>query len=65
MIKCSYCGYEFNEKDTLKGCKTCPMTKVCNKYKCPNCGFHILKEPKIIKQLKKWVSKIGFKNKNR
>ncbi|KNF09193.1 hypothetical protein CLPU_4c02390 [Gottschalkia purinilytica] len=56
-MKCSFCGYEFNEEESLKGCSSCPMSKNCDKYKCPNCGYEILKEPKFIKFLKKWGRK--------
>ncbi|EOC99525.1 hypothetical protein [Caldisalinibacter kiritimatiensis] len=59
MIKCSFCGYEFNEDEAAKGCKSCPMSKACNKYKCPNCGFEIPKEPKFIQLIKKWGRKNG------
>ncbi|WP_066502120.1 hypothetical protein [Abyssisolibacter fermentans] len=65
MIKCSFCGYEFDEQQLKEGCVNCPMSKACNKFKCPNCGFHVMKEPKLIIQLKKWVKKIEFRNKNK
>lgn len=62
-MKCNYCGFEFDEQELLKSCKSCPMSKACNKMKCPNCGYQILKEPKTILLLKKWVNKIGFRSK--
>ena len=57
MIKCEFCGNEFSEDESIKGCKGCPMSKSCNKYKCPNCGYEMLKEPKLIKIIKKWVKR--------
>lgn len=60
MIKCSFCGHEFTEEQSVAGCVSCPMHKSCNKHKCPNCGYEILKEPKLIQVLKKW----GRKNEN-
>jgi hypothetical protein len=55
MIKCSFCGHEFNEHDGKVCCSGCPMSKTCNKLKCSNCGFEMLKEPGIIKFIKrKW-----------
>jgi hypothetical protein len=60
MIKCGFCGYEFKEDVKKVGCSGCPMSCTCNKYKCPNCGFEILKEPGIIKFIKrKWRRKYG------
>ncbi|WP_202708581.1 hypothetical protein [Sporosalibacterium faouarense] len=57
MIKCSFCGYEFQADESKIGCSGCPLSGTCNKYKCPNCGFEIPKEPKIIKLIKKWRHK--------
>lgn len=57
MIKCSFCGHEFEEHEGVAGCASCPMHKNCNKHKCPNCGFEIPKEPKLISVLKKWRKK--------
>jgi len=52
MIKCSFCGTEFDENDSVKACAGCPMSKACNKLKCPNCGYEALKEPKLIRLIK-------------
>ncbi|KPU26674.1 hypothetical protein TR13x_08830 [Caloranaerobacter sp. TR13] len=59
MIKCNFCGYEFNENESQKGCHGCPLNKSCNKYKCPNCGFEIPKEPKLIQLIRKWRKRNG------
>lgn len=53
-MKCSFCGYEFQEEESKTSCNGCPMSKSCGKQKCPNCGFEMPKEPKIISFLKKW-----------
>lgn len=39
-MKCSYCGYEFNEEGS-RGCKSCPLQARCGKVKCPNCGYEM------------------------
>ncbi len=52
MITCSFCGYEFDEKETVKSCSSCPMNKNCGKIKCPNCNFE---NPKPLK----WLSAVG------
>jgi rubredoxin len=58
MIKCSFCGNSFLESQGVASCKGCPMSKTCNKIKCPHCGFETLKEPGIIKFFRKiWGKK--------
>lgn len=57
MNKCSFCGFEFNETESTASCSGCPMSKTCNKSKCPNCGYEILKEPGIIRFLRKFKKK--------
>ncbi|WHH59967.1 hypothetical protein [Petroclostridium sp. X23] len=57
MIKCRFCGTEFLEQESKAGCRGCPLSKTCNKYKCPNCGYEIPKEPKFIQMIKKWGMK--------
>ena len=52
-MKCSLCGYEFNEKEAEGACKNCPMMKDCKLIKCPNCGFETPPEPKWLKYFKK------------
>jgi len=59
MNKCSFCGYTFGGKESLKACDGCPMTKTCNKFKCPNCGYEMLKEPGLVKLFKKWRKNNG------
>jgi len=55
MIKCGFCGHEFDEKDGVAACGCCPLHITCDKSKCPKCGFEISKEPAIIKFIKrKW-----------
>lgn len=57
MMKCGFCGYEFSGDESKTGCRGCPLSKRCNKYKCPNCGYEMPKEPKLIEILKKWGRK--------
>lgn len=42
-MKCSFCGYEFNET-TAHGCGSCPLNTTCSKVRCPNCGFEMPRE---------------------
>lgn len=42
-MKCSFCGYEFNEGG-LRPCEACPFKAGCGKVKCPNCGYEMPRE---------------------
>jgi predicted Zn-ribbon and HTH transcriptional regulator len=49
------CGYEFDKEEAIDACKNCPtiMSGSCNFIKCPNCGFEIAAESKLLKLLGK------------
>lgn len=47
MITCSFCGNSFNDEDAVKGCSGCPMSKSCNKIKCPKCNYENVKVKKF------------------
>ncbi|NOX97382.1 MAG: hypothetical protein GXO98_04865 [Nitrospirae bacterium] len=49
-MKCSLCGYEFEEKETSSACVGCPLTKGCQLIKCPNCGYEVPAEPRWLKR---------------
>ncbi len=51
-MKCTFCGFEFNENEAEDACRGCPIKK-CDMSKCPNCGYEILPEPKLIKFLRR------------
>lgn len=53
-MKCNFCGFEFDEKESISGCKNCPLKKNCSLVKCPNCGYETLPEPDWIKKIKQW-----------
>lgn len=50
MITCSFCGNVFDENENTKSCSGCPMSKNCNKVKCPKCNFENTK-PLNLKQI--------------
>jgi len=52
-MKCTLCGYIFDENEAPRSCKGCPMMKGCKLIRCPNCSFEIPREPKWIKYLKR------------
>ncbi|HHW01807.1 MAG TPA: hypothetical protein GXX35_03145 [Thermoanaerobacterales bacterium] len=44
MMKCSFCGLEFDEKSPdAASCKGCPMSGHCGKIRCPRCGFEMVR----------------------
>ncbi|MCX7711861.1 MAG: hypothetical protein N2484_18615 [Clostridia bacterium] len=55
-MKCEFCGFEFNEHESRSGCSGCPMSKSCNKLKCPNCNYEMVpvSEIRLLDNIKKW-----------
>lgn len=54
-MKCTLCGYEFNEVAADRACSGCSLMKSCKLIKCPNCGFETPAEPKWLKKLRKKI----------
>ena len=54
---CPLCGYQFREEEGVAACHGCLLATSCHMVKCPNCGYEIIKEPKLIKALKSWRKK--------
>lgn len=52
-MKCSLCGYEFEKEESAISCKGCPFLKGCDMIRCPNCGFEVPAESKLVKVLKR------------
>jgi len=52
-MKCSLCGFQFEEHETSATCEGCPFSKSCNKVCCPNCGYQIPLKSKLIKFFQK------------
>ncbi len=48
MIRCDFCGYEFDPACTEKSCRGCPISKSCGQIICPRCGYPTLPEAKLI-----------------
>ena len=53
-MKCPLCGYQFREENGKAVCKGCPLAGACHMVRCPNCGYDVPTEPKLIKVLKAW-----------
>ena len=50
-MKCSLCGFDFNEENVKSSCSACPLSKGCGLIRCPNCGFEMAPEAKWIKKV--------------
>jgi Fe2+ transport system protein FeoA len=50
-MKCSLCGYTFDELEASSGCASCGFSKGCDLVRCPNCGYEAAPDPKWIKRL--------------
>jgi rubredoxin len=57
-MKCTLCGFEFDEKNAKAGCADCLMMKNCGLIKCPNCGYEFPKTPE-------WINKLLEKGKSK
>ncbi|NIP66674.1 hypothetical protein GWN63_01040 [Candidatus Bathyarchaeota archaeon] len=53
-MKCSLCGYEFEEDESVMTCRGCPLRRGCNMIRCPNCGYEVPARSKLAKILKRW-----------
>ena len=53
-MKCSLCGYQFDEESSEAACKGCPLAGACHMVRCPNCGYEMPVEPKLVKAFKAW-----------
>lgn len=54
MMKCPLCGDQFREEDGKAACKGCPLAGACHMVRCPNCGYDMPAEPKLVKVFKAW-----------
>lgn len=53
-MKCTLCGYEFDEKKAQAACSGCSLVKKCDLIRCPNCNFEMIPEPAWLKKLREW-----------
>jgi DNA-directed RNA polymerase subunit RPC12/RpoP len=53
-MKCALCGHQFEEKEAQTACAGCPVAGACHMIRCPNCGYDMPAEPKLVKVLQAW-----------
>lgn len=56
-MKCPLCGYRFEADSVKSACGGCPLSGHCHLVRCPNCGYDMPKEPKLVKAFKAWRNK--------
>jgi len=59
LMKCGFCGFEFDEEEANTGCKSCPMSSGCRMIKCPRCNYENPPEPTLVRKIKKILKKSG------
>lgn len=55
-ITCGLCGMTF-EPGEKGGCGGCPIRKDCGLICCPNCGYQMPKESKLVDWMKRRLNK--------
>ncbi len=58
-MKCLLCGLEFRQGKEVSGCRGCPLARSCGLVRCPNCGYEVPLEPKLLRVFKKWRKKVN------
>jgi len=53
-VRCPLCGHRFGEEEGWAACQGCPLARNCQRRRCPNCGYDVPLEPKLVKILKAW-----------
>jgi len=49
---CGFCGTSFVLSDAEAVCHNCPLAGACNLIRCPQCGYEMPPEAKLISRLK-------------
>ena len=52
MMKCGFCGYEFDPAEAETACNGCPLVRDCRLVRCPRCNYEMPPEPGLIKWLR-------------
>ncbi len=52
-MKCGFCGHEFDPAQADRACSGCPLVGNCALVRCPQCGYEMPPESKLIGWLRK------------
>lgn len=47
-MNCGFCGYEFDQTLADTACNGCPLVKGCPLVRCPQCGYEMPPEAKLV-----------------
>jgi Fe2+ transport system protein FeoA len=48
FVRCGFCGYEFNWDRAQTACTACPLARGCHLVCCPQCGYQMPPEAKLV-----------------
>lgn len=65
LVHCDFCGLDFDPACAELSCTGCPLQRNCSKITCPNCGYPVLPEARLIGWIKKLRSNIGESQRKR
>jgi len=54
VMRCSFCGCEFDEEEGAKTCGACAAFGGCRMVMCPRCGYEMPQESSLIKLIRRW-----------
>ncbi|MEE8391112.1 MAG: hypothetical protein V3S14_09995 [Anaerolineae bacterium] len=46
--KCGFCGHEFDPAEAETACAGCPLASGCHLIRCPQCGYEMPPEAKLV-----------------
>jgi predicted amidophosphoribosyltransferase len=52
MIRCGFCGHEFQDEEGIRGCGKCGKPGGCSMVRCPKCFYENPPEPALVKKIK-------------
>jgi hypothetical protein len=53
LVKCGFCGHEFNPDHAQTACTACPLARGCHLVCCPQCGYQMPPEAKLVRWLRR------------
>ncbi|MGB8648185.1 MAG: hypothetical protein WCF84_23310 [Anaerolineae bacterium] len=57
MIRCGFCGCEFDPAAAPVACAACPVARGCHLIRCPHCGYEMPPEPALFKWFRRLAEK--------
>jgi predicted amidophosphoribosyltransferase len=48
MMRCPLCGHRFDAAHAGRACQGCPAAGACHMVRCPNCGYEVPRESRLV-----------------